>query len=67
MTAHKASSKRKTTGVSSSGSAPDLAGEASREEAELLERRLLGVEDSGRNLPIAATSRDAVSVEETAD
>jgi hypothetical protein len=35
-----------------------LAGEAFREEVELLERRLHGVEDSGRNLPIQATAKE---------
>jgi hypothetical protein len=42
-----------------------LAGEAFREEAELLERRLLGVESSGRNLPSQVTTEDeTVSNEE---
>jgi integrase len=43
----------------------DLAGESFREEAELLERRLLGVESSGRNLPVAATVGEEEGERET--
>jgi hypothetical protein len=45
----------------------DLAGQSFREEAELLERRLLGVEGSGRNLPIEATTPDVSNGDEDAD